>query len=60
MSCKKNINAEIHFPGGSIEIEDVAAKFLGLFGEDAEEVGRQIDEATKDTTIHLFDWWRGA
>lgn len=45
---KKNLNVE--FPGG-IKVKDIATKVGSIFGEEAEEIGRKIDEATKNVTI---------
>lgn len=52
MFGKKNINAE--FPGG-IKVKDVATKIGSLFGEEGEQIGRAIDEATKNVTIKFKD-----
>ncbi|MEG1870381.1 MAG: hypothetical protein RR192_00105 [Peptostreptococcaceae bacterium] len=48
MFGKKNLNVE--FPG-EIKVKDVATKIGSIFGEEAEAVGRTIDEATKNITI---------
>ncbi|MDB8790968.1 hypothetical protein PN398_09535 [Romboutsia sp. 1001216sp1] len=46
---KKGFNME--FPGG-IKIKDVATKIGGILrGEEGSELGRQIDEVTKNITI---------
>lgn len=53
MFGKKNFNVEI--PGG-IKVRDVATKIGGLiFGEEGAEIGKVIDEATKNVTIKFED-----
>ncbi|MCG3584663.1 hypothetical protein L9Z42_14665 [Clostridioides difficile] len=48
MFGKKNFNVE--FPRG-IKVRNVATKIGALFGEEGAEIGRVIDEATKNVTI---------
>ena len=49
-NLKKNLNVQI---GDHIQIKDAAELVGGLFGEQGRQIGRAIDDMTKDTTIKI-------
>lgn len=46
----QKLNVEL--PNGT-RVEDVAEKIGTIFGEDGQEIGRQIDKLTKNVTIKI-------
>ena len=47
----EDVSSGFNIDIGGVVIEDVATKLGGLFGEVGEEIGKIIDENTKDKTF---------
>ena len=49
----EDVSSGFNIDIGGVVIEDVATKLGGLFGEVGEEIGKIIDENTKDKTFKV-------
>jgi hypothetical protein len=43
----------IGIPGLKVEVKDVGEKIGGIFGERGSQIGKWIDDKTKDVKLHI-------